>query len=142
MTSTTHFTVGQKASLSKVITGEDVLQFAEISGDTQPIHTDPAYGPKTRFGKQIAHGTILIGLVSAVLGKEMAGPDYTVIFLGTDVRFTNPVFFGDEITATCEVKSVREDKPVVTLACSCTNQSGEEVLTGEAVVYIDPYPVS
>ena len=135
-----YFSPGQQASSVKQITESDVVAFANLTGDTQSIHMDPKYGLKTRFGKQIAHGTILIGLISAVLGKEMGHPEYTVIFLGTKVNFTNPVFLGDEIEATCTVKTIRPDKPIVTLDCTCINQSGKEVMNGEAVVYIDPYP--
>ena len=135
-----HFTVGQKNTFTKVINESDVTTFAAISGDHQPLHTDPAYGSQTRFGGQIAHGILQLGLVSAVLGNEMAGPDYTMVFLGCNVNFTKPVFLGDEITAACELTDIRSDKPILTLSCSCSNQHGEETLRGEAVVYVDPFP--
>ena len=77
----TAFEIGKTASITKKITLQDVESFATVSGDDQPVHTSPEYALNTRFGGQIAHGTILVGLVSAVLGNVMAGPDYTVIFL-------------------------------------------------------------
>ena len=83
----------------------------------------------------------MIGFISAVLGVEMATSKITMIFLGMNASFTNPVYFGDTITTRCEVKKVREDKPILTVECRCLNQTGDEVLTGEAVVYVDPYPI-
>ena len=137
-----NFKVGSTASVSRVITDETVHEFAKLSGDTQPLHLDERYASNTRFGRRIAHGALLVGMVSAVLGVEMAGQDATIIFLGLNVNFINPVYVGDEVTTRCEVVSVREDKPIVKLAAQCVNQSGTEVMTGEAAVYIDPYPVA
>ena len=117
------------------------MDFARLSGDVQPLHTDSEYGSRTRFKSQIAHGALLVGFISAVLGVEMATSRITMIFLGLNASFTNPVYFGDTITTRCEVKKVREDKPILTVDCRCLNQDGDEVLTGEAVVYVDPYPV-
>lgn len=137
-----NFKLGSSASVSRVITDETVREFAALSGDTQPLHLDDRYASDTRFGKRIAHGALMVGMVSAVLGVEMAGQDATIIFLGLSVNFINPVYIGDKITVNCEVVSVREDKPIVKLAVRCTNQSGTEAMNGEAVVYIDPYPIA
>lgn len=134
------FHVGAKGSLTKTITEQAVREFANLTGDTQPLHLDPNYAGQTRFQKQVAHGTLLVGLISGVLGVNMAGPDYTVVFLGQTSRFVLPVFFGDTITATCEVTNVRADKPIVTLSCKCTNQNGEDVLTGDATILVDAFP--
>ena len=84
------FKVGAKGSVTKTISQEAVASFAELTGDTQPLHLDPSYGGQTRFGKQVAHGVISAGLISAVLGVEMAGPNVTVIFLGMNIRFVAP----------------------------------------------------
>ncbi len=135
------FQLGSIASVSRLITDETVRQFAQLSGDTQPLHLDDGYASETRFGQRIAHGALLVGMVSAVLGVEMAGKGATIIFLGLSVNFIAPVHIGDEVTARCEVVSVREDKPIVNLAVACTNQSGAEVMTGDAAVYIDPHPI-
>ena len=143
MTSTpSNFQIGSKASVSRIIDDQTVRDFAVLSGDTQPLHLDDGYAGDTRFGQRIAHGALLIGMVSAVLGVEMAGQDATIIFLGMNANFTNPVYIGDTVTAQCEVVNVREDKPIVNLAVSCTNQDRTEVMNGEAVVYIDPHPIN
>ena len=134
------FKVGAKGSVTKTISQEAVASFAELTGDTQPLHLDPSYGGQTRFGKQVAHGVISAGLISAVLGVEMAGPNVTVIFLGMNIRFVAPVFPGDTVTAECVVTRVRDDKPIITLDAKCVNQAGAEVLTGEATIMVDPYP--
>lgn len=135
------FRTGSTASVTRLITDEAVREFAELSGDTQPLHLDDEYASRTRFGQRIAHGALLVGMVSAVLGAKMAGKGATIIFLGLTVNFVAPVHIGDEITANCEVVSVREDKPIVKLAVVCKNQQDAEVMTGEAVVYIDPHPL-
>ncbi len=137
-----NFTLGSSASVTRTITDEIVREFAVLSGDTQPLHLEDDYAAQTRFGKRIAHGALLVGMVSAVLGVKMAGQDATIIFLGLTTNFVNPVYIADEITATCTVTSVRDDKPIVKLGVSCTNQSDAEVMNGEAVVYIDPHPVA
>lgn len=134
--------VGSKSSVTRKLTDDDVRNFAQLSGDTQPLHLDSDYARQTRFGKRIAHGALLVGMVSAVLGVEMVDTDHTVIFLGLDVRFILPVYIGDTVTASCEVTDVREDKPIVTLATECKRDDGETVMTGTAVVYVDPHPVN
>ncbi len=135
------FQVGQTAEIKRTVTEQDVMDFARLSGDVQPLHTDVEYGDRTRFKSRIAHGALLIGFISAVLGVEMATSKITMIFLGLNASFTSPVHLGDSITTRCEVKKVREDKPILTVDCRCLNQDGDEVLTGEAVVYVDPYPI-
>jgi acyl dehydratase len=142
MTTTHGLSVGSKASLTKTITQQDINDFARISGDTQPLHLDPSYGPKTRFKRTVAHGTISIGLVSGVLGTKLVGPNTTVVFLGINCRFTKPVFPGDTVTATCEVTAIRPDRPIVTLKSECVNQNKEQVLTGEVTVLLDPFPLA
>ncbi|MYA59159.1 MAG: MaoC family dehydratase [Chloroflexi bacterium] len=135
------FREGSSASVTRLITDETVREFAALSGDTQPLHLDDEYASRTRFGQRIAHGALLVGMVSAVLGVKMADKGATIIFLGLTVNFVAPVHIGDEITANCEVVSVREDKPIVNLAVVCTNQRDAEVMTGEAAIYIDHHPV-
>ncbi len=126
--------VGQRASHTRTIRETDVLIYAEISGDDNPLHVNPEYAKATRFGRQIAHGMLVAGLISAVLGCRLPGPGS--IYLSQTLRFKAPVYFGDEITATAEVVAVRDDKPIVTLRTTCTNQRGETVIEGEAVLLV------
>jgi 3-hydroxybutyryl-CoA dehydratase len=130
--------VGDAASFTKTITEEDIRKFAEVTGDTNPLHLDPAYAEKTRFGERIAHGMISAGLISAVMGTKVA-PHATAVYLSQSLRFQKPVKIGDTITARGEVKAIDPVKRFVTLATDCTNQRGETVTTGEALLLIDEY---
>lgn len=128
------FQVGESASLTRTITEDDVVAFACLTGDTNPLHLDEAYARTTRFGRRIAHGLLTAGLISALLGTELPGPG--AIYLEQSLRFLEPVYPGDTITATVEVTAYREDKGLVTLRTECFNQQGEQVLTGEAVLLV------
>lgn len=125
---------GQTASRSSEITDEMVTAFAEITGDTNPVHLDDAYAAGTQFGRRIAHGMLVAGMISATLANDMPGPG--TVYLGQSLKFKKPVYPGNTITATVEVLSIRADKPIVTLGTVCTNQDGEVVLEGEAVVRV------
>ncbi len=129
----TLYPIGAKASSSRTITEQDVMTFAEISGDRNPLHLDADYARQTRFGARIAHGAFTFSLISAVLGNELPGPG--TVYLGQNLKFIGPVFFDDTITATVEVTNVRADKGIVTLKTTVDNQRGERVAEGEAVVF-------
>jgi len=124
--------VGDAAEISRTVTDEDVRAFAELTGDCNPVHLDEEYAAGTRFGRRIAHGMLGASLVSAVLANELPGRG--TVYLSQTLRFTAPVFIGDTVTARVVVTQVREDKPIVTLETVCTNQRGERVVEGEAVV--------
>jgi 3-hydroxybutyryl-CoA dehydratase len=132
--------LGSKTSFTKTITDRDVVDFARLSGDDQAVHLDEGHAADTRFERRIVHGALLVGMVSAVLGHAMASPDHTIIYLGQTCRFIKPAHLDDTVTMECEVIRVREDKPVVTLACTATNQNGVELMTGEATAFVDPHP--
>lgn len=127
--------VGQTASLVRTITDHDVRQFAELVGDSNPLHVDDAFAGSTRFGRRIAHGMWGVSLISAVLGTRLPGPG--TIFLSHTIRFVAPVYPGDTITAQVRVLDIREDKPIVRLETLCENQDDELVIRGEAVVLLE-----
>src|SRR6266498_1172999 len=126
--------IGDKASRTTIITDEMIHAFANLTGDTNPVHLDDAYAASTRFGRRIAHGMIAAGLISATLANDLPGPG--TVYLSQTLQFKAPVHPGDTITTTIEVKSVRPDKPIVTLKTFCTNQDYKVVLEGEAVVLV------
>ena len=130
----TQLNVGEHASRTMTITDETIRAFADLTGDHNPVHLDDAYAAGTRFGRRIAHGMIAAGLISATLANDLPGPG--TVYLGQTLQFRAPVFPGDTITATVEVKSVRPDKPIVVLTTVCTNQDGARVLEGEATVLV------
>jgi 3-hydroxybutyryl-CoA dehydratase len=123
---------GAKASRTQTITDEMIRAFADLTGDHNPVHLDDAYAATTRFGRRIAHGMIAAGLISATLANDLPGPG--TVYLSQTLQFKAPVFPGDTVTATVEVRAVRPDKPLVTLATTCAKQDGTVVLEGEAVV--------
>lgn len=124
--------IGQKATYSKTCTEADIQLFATVSGDVNPVHLDAEYAKGTVFEQRIAHGMYTGALVSAALALELPGPG--TIYLGQELKFKAPVFIGDEITVTLEVESVREDKAIVGLICTCSKQDGTVVAQGKATV--------
>jgi 3-hydroxybutyryl-CoA dehydratase len=126
--------VGQRASLSKTITPADIEQFAALSGDRNPLHLDEAFARTSRFGRSVAHGMLPAGIISATLGTILPGPG--AIYLSQTLKFLQPVYPGDTVTATVEITAIRADKGIVTLRTGCANQSGEAVLEGEAVLLV------
>ncbi len=127
--------IGQKASVQKTFTAADVTAFAGISLDVNPIHMSDKYAEGTIFGKRIVHGILTSGLISAVLANKLPGPG--TIYLGQELRFTSPVYLGDDITAEVEIVEIREDKKIIKLSTTCTNQDGKKVITGIATVKFD-----
>jgi 3-hydroxybutyryl-CoA dehydratase len=126
------FAVGQKASFTKQITERDVATFAEISGDKNPLHLDAEYARQTLFGARIAHGAFTFALISAALGTELPGPG--TVYLSQSLKFVQPVYLDDTITATVEITAIRADRGIITLKTECANQRGEKIAEGEAVV--------
>jgi 3-hydroxybutyryl-CoA dehydratase len=127
---------GDKALRSLTITDETIRAFADVTGDTNPVHLDDNFAAGTRFGRRIAHGMIAAGLISsAALANDLPGPG--TVYLNQTLKFKLPVYPGDTVTATVEVLSVRPDKPIVTLSTICTNQDDKVVLEGEAVVLFE-----
>jgi 3-hydroxybutyryl-CoA dehydratase len=128
--------VGDTASFENTVSDEDIVAFARVTGDEQPLHLEDAFAGTTRFKRRIAHGMLSAGFISAALGTRLA-PDAVVIYLSQSLRFLRPVYPGDTITANLEVTSVDAEKRFVTCSTECVNQSGETVLTGEATVLLD-----
>ncbi|NND70379.1 MAG: MaoC family dehydratase [Rhodothermales bacterium] len=92
--------VGQSLSVERVITADDVLLYAQLTGDDNPIHVDEAYASETRFGKRIVHGAFLLGIISKVLGRDF--PGHGSVAVSFAVKFVRPVPVGS--TVTVEVK--------------------------------------
>ena len=128
--------LGATASVTKQVTEMDIVAFAQLSGDVNPVHLNDAYAAQTRFKKRIAHGMLSAGLVSAVLGTKLPGPG--TVYLSQNLKFRAPVQVGDEVTATATVVKQNEGKPIYTLETVCTNQDGVVVLEGEAVILYEP----
>ena len=124
--------IGESASFSKTITETDVVLFAGISGDFNPIHMDEEFARQTPFKKRIAHGAVPFSLIGAVLGMKL--PGLGTVLVEIRCRFKAPTFFGDTITATATVAEKIQEKRWVRMDLHWTNQRGETVAAGEAVV--------
>ena len=124
--------VGDTASFERTLSTEDIQLFAVLSGDVNPQHLDAEYAASTRFQGVIAHDMLGGALISAVLGTRLPGPG--TIYLGQTLKFLAPVRVGDTLRVSVTVTARDEAKKRLKLACSCTNQDGVAVISGEADV--------
>jgi acyl dehydratase len=128
--------VGDRASRTRTVRAEDIELFTELMGDRNPLHYDEATATASRFGGIIVQGGVTSGLLNAVVAEDLPGPGS--VFLHVDWSFRAPVRPGDKITAEVEVLESREDKPIRKLRTTITNQTGEVVLDGTALVWTEP----
>lgn len=125
--------VGMRETLMKTVMDNDVIGFARISGDDNPIHLCDTYAAGSAFGERIAHGLYTASLISAVLGTKLPGPG--AIYRGQTLNFHAPVRIGDVVTVTVEVVELVEKGRRVRLQCEAS-VDGRVVLDGEAVVSV------
>ncbi len=131
------FTIGEEATLTKLISDDDIKTFARISGDDNPVHVNDDYAKGTMFKGRIAHGSLVAGLISAVLGTKLPGPG--AIYMSQQLRFLAPVKPGDEVTARAKVTEWNAEKGRITLLTDVTNKKGIVVITGEARLVMSSY---
>ncbi len=132
--------VGEAASLVRLVRTDDIKLFAAISGDVNPALLDADYAATGMFGHVVVHGMWTAGLISTLLGTKLPGPG--TIYLEQDLQFRKPVVPGDTITASVTVQEKRPEKRIVLFDTCCTNQRGEQVLTGTATVIAPANKVS
>lgn len=125
--------VGQTAQTTKQILDVDLSLFAAVTGDFNPAHFDPVYAAETHFKGRIAHGMIVAGLISGVIGMKLPGPG--TVYLQQTLNFVAPVRIGDVITASVEIIELLERRRV-RLRTKCVNQDGLTVLDGDALVSV------
>lgn len=125
--------VGMRETLMKTVMDSDVVGFARISGDENPIHLCDVYAAQTRFGQRIAHGLYTASLISAVLGTQLPGPG--AVYRSQTLNFHAPVKIGDVVTVTVEVVELVPEGRKARLKCEAL-VDGQTVLDGEAVVSV------
>jgi 3-hydroxybutyryl-CoA dehydratase len=125
--------VGLSERLSKTIASSDVVGFAEITGDRNPIHLSEHFAARTPFGTRIAHGLYTASLISAVLGTRLPGPG--AVYISQTLNFRAPVRIGDTVDVDVRVAELFPERSRARLACSCS-VAGEVVLDGEALVKV------
>ena len=126
-------TVGMSAAYSKTVTEADIVLFAGISGDTNPVHLDAEFAASTMFGERIAHGMLSAAFISAALGTRLPGPG--TIYLSQTLAFKAPVKIGDTVVARVTVKSLNPEKRRATLTTDCFVKD-VAVMRGEAEIMI------
>ena len=124
--------IGMSECLGKTITETDIVSFAGISLDINPLHLNEEYAKTTMFKGRIAHGMIGAGLISATIGTKLPGEG--TIYLSQNLKFIAPVRIGDTITAKIEIIALDQEKRKVDLRTTCVNQDGVIVIDGEAKV--------
>ena len=123
---------GDRAEFSKTLSESDVYLYAGVTGDFNPAHVNEEYAKKTFFKSRIAHGMLLAGLISGVLGNRLPGPG--TIYIRQELNFLAPVRIGDTITASVEIVEIMAEAKRVRVKTTCVNQDGITVLDGEALV--------
>jgi 3-hydroxybutyryl-CoA dehydratase len=127
--------LGMEASFAKTVSEADILRFAEVTGDKNPVHLDADYAAKTIFKEPIAHGMLTAGYISAVFGMELPGPG--AIYVSQTLNFRAPVRKGDRVVAKVRVMELYPAKRRARFECVCS-VDGKVVLEGEAVLMVPP----
>jgi 3-hydroxybutyryl-CoA dehydratase len=128
---------GMTAVFSKTVTEADIVLFAGITGDTNPVHLDEEFARPTQFKGRIAHGMLTAGFVSAVFGTKLPGPG--CIYLSQTLKFKAPVHIGDTVKARVTVSAIDPEKGRVTFATTC-HVGDKIVLDGEAQLLVPRRP--
>ena len=125
--------VGMEASFAKTVSEADIVSFAEVTGDKNPVHLDADYAAKTIFKEPIAHGMLTAGYISAVFGMELPGPG--AIYVSQTLNFRGPVKVGDRVVAKVRVMELYPAKRRARFESICS-VGGKPVLEGEAVLMV------
>ncbi len=129
--------VGQEASLSNTVSEANIVAFAEISGDRNPVHLDADYAATTMFKERIAHGMLSAAYISAVFGMELPGPG--AIYMSQTLKFKAPVKIGDTVVTTVKVAELIPEKRRARFECVCT-VNDKPVIEGEAMLMVPARP--
>jgi 3-hydroxybutyryl-CoA dehydratase len=128
------FKEGNGFSFEKFISADDVKNFAEVIGDSNPIHLDEGYAEKSSFKKRIVHGAFLAGLISKVLGMDFPGEG--TIYISQSSVFKRPVFVDSTVTVAVRVTHVNVEKRRLILETNVSNSEGKACLAGTAEVWL------
>jgi 3-hydroxybutyryl-CoA dehydratase len=131
--------VGRQAMFGRTVTDADILAYAGVSGDTNPIHLHDGFARTTRFGQRIAHGMLSAGYISTVIGTRLPGPG--AVYISQTLNFMAPVVVGDTITAVATITAIDDKRRRVTLKTQCLN-GDKVVIDGEAIVLVPRRPTT
>ncbi len=122
---------GDRYELEFTFSAENVAEFADVTGDTNPLHLDAEYAAKRVFGRPIVHGMFVASLVSRIIGTHLPGEG--TIYLSQNLKFTAPVYTDDTVRVVVEVAELLE-KGRVRLATRAFRADDTQVMDGEALV--------
>ena len=125
--------VGQSASRSRTISEADIIAFANVCHDHNPVHLDAAYAATTIFKERVAHGMLSAGIMSGLFGEDLPGPG--AIYVAQSLKFRAPVKIGDTLVARAEVLSKHEGKNLVVFKTECW-VGDKIVVEGEATLLV------
>lgn len=125
--------IGMRDLFSRTINAADIVLFAGISGDTNPVHLDEEFASKTKAGGRVAHGMLSASFISTVIGTKLPGPG--CLYVGQSLKFRAPVRIGDTVRAVVTVKSINESRSRVILDTTCY-VGDKRVITGDAEVWV------
>ncbi len=131
--------VGDEREVRVKITDKMVRQFAEMSGDNNPIHLDEAFAKTTRFGRRIAHGMLTGALISRALTSEFGDGG---VYLGQTLKFVSPVYIDEDIRIQLLIRAAREEKGILFVETNVTKPNGDIVAKGEATIMVPEAVVS
>lgn len=138
---TTHYfedlSIGQQASMARVVSEADIVAYAALSGDYNPVHLDAGYAATTPFKERIAHGILSAGYISAIFGMKLPGPGS--IYISQTLTFKGPVKIDDRVETNVKLIELIPEKKRAKFECVCT-VNGKPVLTGEAVLMVPSRP--
>jgi len=129
--------LGQEASLSNTVSEADIVAFADVSGDRNPVHLDADYAATTMLKERIAHGMLSAAYISAVFGMKLPGPG--AIYISQTLKFKAPVKIGDTVVTTVKVAELVPEKRRARFECVCA-VNGKPVVEGEAVLMVPARP--
>lgn len=125
--------VGQQAILSKTVTESDIVLFAGVTGDNNPVHTSDDFAKKTIFKKKVAHGFLTASFISTVIGTKLPGPGS--IYINQTLKFCAPVFCGDTIKVKVKVKKIDLKTKRVDFITTC-EKGKKKIIDGEAQILV------
>jgi acyl dehydratase len=124
--------VGDCDSLTRTLSEQDLILFAKVSGDTNPVHLDEEFASTTMFQARIAHGMWTASLISCALATKLPGPGG--IYLGQELKFTRPVKIGDTVTVKLKVIEINTEKKRAIVSTEVINQNKKIVVKGKAEI--------
>jgi len=126
--------LNQTEEFQKKITEKDINEFAKLSGDDNPVHTNSDFAKKTIFKQKVAHGFLSASLISMLIATKLPGPGS--IYLSQNLKFLAPVFIDDLVRVKVTVEEIDQEKKKVKLQTECFKNE-KKIITGEAVVLVN-----